>query len=113
MRPFASLLIGAAALSLAAGTAAGAEPAGKEVFEQYCSHCHGPGDAPATVQLSRTRGKEKGLLTERTDLAPEYIEYIVRHGLKSMPPFVPSDLTDAKLKALVAFLGKREDVEKK
>jgi mono/diheme cytochrome c family protein len=113
MRPLALLLIGATALSLAAGTAAGAEPTGKEIFDQYCSHCHGPGDAPATVQLSRTRGKEKGLLTARTDLAPEYIEYIVRHGLKSMPPFVPSDLTEAKLKALVAFLAKQETAGKK
>jgi mono/diheme cytochrome c family protein len=108
MRPLASLLIGVAALAGAARPAAAEEPKGKEVFEQYCSHCHGPGDAPATVQLDRTRGKGKGLLTERTDLAPEYIEYIVRHGLKSMPPFVPSDLTEAKLEALVGFLTKKE-----
>ena len=56
------------------------------------------------MQLSRTRGQDKALLTQRTDLAPDYIEYVVRHGLKSMPPFVPSDLTDDKLKALVRFL---------
>jgi mono/diheme cytochrome c family protein len=88
----------------------GAEPKGREVFEHYCSHCHGPGDAPATVQLGRTRGKDKALLAERTDLAPEYIEFIVRHGLKSMPPFAPADLDAAKLKALVAFLTKKETV---
>jgi hypothetical protein len=64
------------------------------------------------VQLSRTRGKDKGLLAQRTDLAPEYIEYIVRHGLKSMPPFAPSDLDDAKLKALIGFLTKQETVKK-
>jgi mono/diheme cytochrome c family protein len=107
MRQIALLLIGATALADAARPAVGEELKGKEVFEQYCSHCHGPGDAPGTVHLSRTRGKEKGLLTQRTDLAPEYVEYIVRHGLKSMPPFVPSDLTDAKLKALVGFLTKK------
>ena len=112
MRQIALLLIGAFALAGAANPADGAEPKGREVFEQYCSHCHGPGDAPGTTQLSRTRGKEKGLLTQRTDLAPEYIEYIVRHGLKSMPPFVPSDLTEAKLKALIAFLTKQEAVKK-
>ena len=109
----AALLLTAAALAAAATPAVSEELKGKEVFEQYCSHCHGPGDAPATVQLSRTRGKEKGLLTERTDLAPEYIEYIVRHGLKSMPPFAPSDLTEAKLKALVGFLAKQEAAGKK
>jgi hypothetical protein len=32
----------------------------------------------------------------------------VRHGLKSMPPFAPADLDAAKLKALVAYLTKKE-----
>jgi mono/diheme cytochrome c family protein len=100
------MLVGA--LAGLASTANGAEISGKDVFDQYCAQCHEPGDAPGTVHLTRTRGKEKGLLTQRTDLAPEYVEYVVRHGLKSMPPFVPSDLTDAKLKALVGFLAKRE-----
>jgi mono/diheme cytochrome c family protein len=100
------MLVGA--LAGLASTATGAEITGKDVFDQYCAQCHGPGDAPGTVHLGRTRGKDKALLAQRTDLAPEYVEYVVRHGLKSMPPFVPSDLTDAKLKALVGFLAKRE-----
>ena len=111
MRQVAVVLIGVSLLAVVARPAIGEEK-GKEVFEHYCSHCHGPGDAPGTVQLGRTRGKDKGLLTQRTDLAPEYIEYIVRHGLKSMPPFAPSDLTEARLKALIGFLMKQEPVEK-
>jgi hypothetical protein len=67
---------------------------------------HGTADGPGTMQLRRTRGADKALLTERTDLTSEYITFIVRHGLRSMPPFVPSDLTDTKLKALVGFLMK-------
>jgi hypothetical protein len=59
------------------------------------------------MQLSRTRGKQAALLTERSDLTRSYIEYVVRHGLKSMPPFAPSDLTDAKLAALSAFLARK------
>ena len=43
-------------------------------------------------------------MAERTNLTADYIEYVVRHGMRSMPPFAPSDLTDAKLKALVSFL---------
>jgi len=112
MRQFALLLIGACALAGAARPASGEEPEGREVFERYCSQCHGPGNTPGTTQLSRTRGTEKGLLTQRTDLAPEYVEYIVRHGLRSMPPFVPSDLTAAKLKALIEFLTKQETPRK-
>ena len=86
--------------------ASAAEMDGKEVFEHYCSYCHGTGDGPGTQQLRRTRGPDKALLTERTDLAADYIQYIVRHGLKAMPPFAPSDLTDPRLKALVAYLMK-------
>ena len=80
---------------------------GKAVFDHYCTYCHGSSDGPGTMQLKRTRGQSQGLLAERTDLSPDYIEYVVRHGLKSMPPFAPSDLTDAKLKMLVAFLAKK------
>ncbi len=112
MKHLALLLIGAFALAGAARPATSGELKGKEIFELYCSHCHGSREAPGTVQLSRTRGVEKGLLTQRTDLAPEYIEFIVRHGLRSMPPFVPSDLDEAKLKALIAFLTKQETVKK-
>jgi mono/diheme cytochrome c family protein len=84
-----------------------ADTTGKEVFDHYCSYCHGSSDGPGTMQLRRTRGKDQALLTERTNLSPDYIEYVVRHGLKSMPPFAPSDLTEAKLKVLAAFLAKK------
>jgi mono/diheme cytochrome c family protein len=80
------------------------EMTGKQVFDHYCSYCHGAADGPGTMQLRRTRGKNQALLAERTNLAPDYIEYVVRHGLRSMPAFVPSDLTEARLKALAAFL---------
>ncbi len=108
---FTSLVLSSALASLTTPAAA-AEMNGKEVFDHYCTYCHGSGEGPGTMQLSRTRGKDKGLLAQRTDLAPQYIQYVVRHGLRSMPPFVPSDLTDAKLKALVAFLTKQQAVEK-
>ena len=96
-------------LSAVAGlamTAAGADLTGKDVFDHYCSACHGSDDGPGTMQLRRTRAKDQALLTERTNLSADYIEYVVRHGLRSMPPFVPSELTEAKLKALVQFLAK-------
>ena len=99
-----SFLVSALA-SLAMPTAA-ADMTGKDVFDHYCGACHGTDDGPGTMQLRRTRGKDQALLTERTNLSADYIEYVVRHGLRAMPPFVPSDLTEAKLKALLAFLAK-------
>jgi mono/diheme cytochrome c family protein len=113
MKRIVSLSIAVSSLGCLAAPAFGADAAagpvtGKEVFEHYCIQCHGPGDWPGTMQLARTRGKDKALLAERKDLAPDYVTAIVRHGLKSMPPFAPSDLTDAKLKALVEFLTKKK-----
>jgi cytochrome c5 len=89
------------------GMAPAAEITGRDVFDHYCTYCHGSADGPGTMQLKRTRGADKALLVQRVDLAPDYIEYVVRHGLKAMPPFVPSDLTDVKLKALVTFLARK------
>jgi len=86
--------------------ASGAEMTGQEVFGHYCAACHGAADGPGTTQLARTRGKEQALLVQRRNLTTEYVEYVVRHGLKAMPPFVPSDLTEARLQALSAFLAK-------
>lgn len=108
MMRIAFTLLVVSALGSVATPAVAAEMTGKEVFDHYCTHCHGSDEGPGTMQLSRTRGQDKGSLAKRRDLAPDYIEYIVRHGLKSMPPFVPSDLTDAKLKALLAFLTKQQ-----
>jgi len=80
---------------------------GKQVFDRQCVHCHGPSDeAVGTLQLARTRGKDKALLTERNDLTADYVQFVVRHGLKAMPAFVPSDLTDAQLQALTEYLTK-------
>jgi mono/diheme cytochrome c family protein len=102
-------LTGLTALIAAASWApvTGAELTGKEVFDRQCVHCHGNNnEAVGTLQLARTRGKDKSLLTERKDLTADYVQFVVRHGLKAMPAFVPSDLTDAQLQALTEYLTK-------
>jgi mono/diheme cytochrome c family protein len=102
-------LIGGAVLVSVTGHSAAAELTGPEVFERHCVHCHGPGnEAVGTLQLARTRGQDKALLTERKDLPPEYIRIVVRHGLRAMPAFVPSDLTDAQLQALTEYLTNKQ-----
>lgn len=79
---------------------------GQDIYERECVHCHGPGlESTGTQQLARTRGEDKALLTERDDLPATYIEYVVRHGLKAMPPFAPAGLTDDELAALTAYLA--------
>jgi (+)-pinoresinol hydroxylase len=82
-----------------------ADMTGKEVFDRNCVQCHAPGmEHPGTRQLGLTRGEDKAVLAERDDLATEYVRYVVRHGLQSMPGFYPSDLTDVQLEALAEYL---------
>ena len=99
-----------AAFFAASAPAAAADLTGKEVFDRHCVQCHGPGnEGTGTLQLARTRGEDKALLTERDDLPAAYVQMIVRQGLKAMPAFVPSDLTDAQLKALADYLTSSRD----
>jgi mono/diheme cytochrome c family protein len=44
------------------------------------------------------------VLEERDDLEAEYVRLIVRHGIRAMPAFLPSTLTDADLRALTDYL---------
>jgi mono/diheme cytochrome c family protein len=86
---------------------------GKQVYDKWCTHCHGPGrglpgfDAlPGTQQLSiKYRDTEvPAILDQRTDLVPEYIEVIVRQGVSFMPQFRKTEVSDSDLEALSAYL---------
>jgi len=86
---------------------AGTEITGKNVFDKKCSHCHAPGNEnPGTRQLGLTRGADKAVMEQRNDLNGEYIRYIVRHGLMSMPAFVPTDITEQQMDELIRYLTK-------
>jgi len=85
------------------------QPRGQPQFERACAVCHGDGPAkPGTRALhTKYQGKEPALLAERTDLAPDYIKFIVRHGVSVMPPFRKTELSDADLEAVVAYLTRK------
>lgn len=90
-----------------------AEPAegaarGKQVYEQWCIICHdaGPGMAGTSALKRRYQGKLPALLTEREDLAAEYISLLVRQGVKSMPFFRKTEIGDEDLAALNLYLAK-------
>jgi (+)-pinoresinol hydroxylase len=84
-------------------------PPGYVQFERDCAVCHGSGPAkPGTRALqAKYRGKEPALLAERTDLAPDYIKTVVRHGVSVMPPFRKTELSDSDLDAIVAYLTRK------
>ena len=49
------------------------------------------------------------LLTERTDLAPEYIGAVLRTWTNGMAAFRPTEITDSELEALIAYLTRNNE----
>jgi (+)-pinoresinol hydroxylase len=108
-------LIAAGVTALLAGQALCANPpvdaatvSGEAVFQRWCSHCHSAGRGnPGTESLQvKYGGKVPAVLLERTDLAPQAVGVFVRQGVLSMAPFRKTEITDAELAALTAFVAK-------
>ena len=94
------------------GAASGAQEAasatrGREVFEHWCAPCHAPGPRhPGTQALEVLyKGAKPAALEERTDLVPELTRTFVRSGVSIMPPFRKTEISDADLAALAAYLA--------
>jgi mono/diheme cytochrome c family protein len=83
---------------------------GRKVYQQWCLPCHGAGvGKPGTDALAaRYKGEKPAVLEERTDLTPETIRYFVRRGVLFMPSFRKTEISDADLDALSAFLTRNK-----
>ena len=87
---------------------------GNAKYQYACAPCHGagPGDdgrkmLPGTDALRiKYKGKVPALLEERTDLTAKVLRVFVRRGSFSMPPFRPTELTDAEIEDIAAYLAK-------
>lgn len=81
-------------------------PRGFAEYHNACTVCHGPmPERPGTRALAaKYKGTIPALLEERTDLRPEFIRMIVRNGISLMPMFRKTELSDAQLDAIVAYL---------
>jgi (+)-pinoresinol hydroxylase len=91
-----------------------AEPAkqgaasGEMVYERWCAPCHAPGPGhPGTQSLQlRYGGKTPAALLERTDLSAQAVAVFVRQGVLMMAPFRKTEISDAELAALSAYVAK-------
>lgn len=121
-RPGGSQRVVLAALVLAGGWLSGAPMAlaaapaappnltlGEQVYARWCVHCHAAGRGnPGTQSLQVKYGdRVPAVLLERTDLTPEAVALFTRQGVLSMPPFRKTEITDAELAALSAFVARR------
>ena len=80
---------------------------GKAVFDQWCASCHAPGPRhPGTQALDALyKGSKPGALEQRTDLVPKLTETFVRKGVSVMAPYRKTEISDADLAALAAYLA--------
>jgi (+)-pinoresinol hydroxylase len=77
---------------------------GHKVFDKWCFPCHGTGvGKPGTDSLA-ARGQKPAVLEERTDLTAPAIKTFVRHGVLYMPMFRKTEVSDADLDAIAAYL---------
>lgn len=83
---------------------------GKKVYTYWCSECHarGPGH-PGTQSLEvKYHGSPPAALEDRTDLLPDVTSYFVRNGSALMPPFRKTEISDADLRDLAAYLERKD-----
>lgn len=77
---------------------------GHKVYQKWCFPCHGTGtDKPGTNSLA-ARGQKPAVLEERTDLTAAMVKTFVRHGVLFMPTFRKTEISDADLDAIAAYL---------
>jgi mono/diheme cytochrome c family protein len=101
-----TLIFGAGAVSAAESTLSATEEQGKRLYDHTCIHCHGPGFW-GTNRLAKRIDKEHAVLENRTDLSAEAIQAIVRNGVGSMPPLRKTELSDADVAAIAAYLTRK------
>ena len=82
---------------------------GKVDFLNACAVCHAPEpDRPGTMSLQfKYAGRLPAALEQRTDLTPELVTYYVRHGIAMMPSFRKTELSDAQVSAIAAYLTRK------
>ena len=82
------------------------QPRGYVEYQEFCSACHGEGvGRPGTLALqAKYKGAVPALLDKRTDLTPEFVKTTVRNGVTVMPFFRKTEISDADLNAIAAYL---------
>jgi mono/diheme cytochrome c family protein len=94
----------------------GAAPApehGRELFQHTCAPCHGKGPGldgskmlPGAAALAmKYKGERSPFLEERGDLTADQLRFFVRHGTGAMPMFRKTEVTDAQIDEIAAYIA--------
>ncbi len=84
---------------------------GEQVYRRYCFACHGEGaDKPGTVALqAKYKGAVPALLDQRSDMSADFVIATVRRGVSVMPSARKTEIGDADLKAIAAYLTRKRN----
>jgi (+)-pinoresinol hydroxylase len=106
----AAICVGVLACAGQAIAADAPSATGKQVYEKWCAPCHAPGPQyPGTIALGALyKGSKPAVLEERTDLTPAIVKQFVRRGVSVMPFFRKTEISDAELDALAAYLARQK-----
>src|SRR5689334_2512491 len=105
---FIALAVLLTSIAQAAEPAKPAALSGHAVYEHWCAPCHAPGPGhPGTQSLQfKYGGKTPAVLLDRSDLSPQAVSAFVRQGVLLMAPFRKTEVSDADLAALSAYVAK-------
>ncbi len=83
---------------------------GHAIFTKWCAPCHALNPRLAGTLALQTKydGKLPAALEQRTDLTPETVRYFVRNGVAWMAPFRKTEISDAELADVGAYLAKKK-----
>ncbi|MEN7535639.1 c-type cytochrome [Aurantiacibacter flavus] len=76
----------------------------QDIFADRCAYCHEAGGWGTRV-LARRVPEGQAELRQRDNLPPALTMLVVRRGIGAMPPFTPTELSDAELEALAEWLA--------
>ena len=77
---------------------------GREVYQKWCTPCHGSGLGKPGTNALAAHGAKPAVLEQRTDLTPTMIATAVRKGVYFMPRFRKTEISNADLAAIIAYL---------
>lgn len=97
------ILVSATSFAAEEGSLDAQQQRGKQLFDATCVYCHNPRGF-ATERLRTRLSEDRVVLSERIDLDPAFIRTIVRNGLASMPAYTPTDLSEAQIADVAAYL---------
>jgi (+)-pinoresinol hydroxylase len=79
---------------------------GGAIYDKWCSDCHSRPTGSGTMALQRKYGgNPPAILTLRREVDPELVKLAVRQGISFMPSFRKTEISDAELVQLAAYVA--------